>query len=238
MSIVVGYERSINAELYRNWKNKRHTGMKVSWRYEISPEEESALDYRFAEENKYFTLLANVIHEQGGLTRDMEDLLREIREKDKLVKPDCEVGLLSNESKSSIDKKFGNISHDAAIYKDEIREEHLEIAARIYFEIVFCPTLDPQTINFYQKLFLNFPLETVLKTFTRILLEANEKKLREHYQAAEAMFDKTTGMMKLQYRDIAVMTTGFSDLEQYSQLKEHKLNPEVQSKSKIKNCFE
>ena len=133
MSIVVGYERSINAELYRSWKNKRQTGMKVSWRYEIPPEEAAALDYRFAEENKYFTLLANVIHQQGGLTRDMEDLLREIREKEKLVKPDCKVGLLSNKSKSSINKKFGNISHYAAIYKDEISEEHLEIAARIYF---------------------------------------------------------------------------------------------------------
>ena len=232
MCIVVGYERSINAELYRSWKNKRQTGMKVSWRYEIPPEEAAALDYRFAEENKYFTLLANVIHQQGGLTRDMEDLLREIREKEKLVKPDCKVGLLSNKSKSSINKKFGNISHYAAIYKDEISEEHLEIAARIYFEIVFCPNLDPETINFYQKLFQRFPLETVLKTFTRILLEANEKKLREHYQAAAAMFDRTTEMVKLQYRDIAFMTTGFSDLEQYPQLKNYEFNPDEQSKIK------
>ena len=153
--------------------------MKVSWRYEIQGEEEMEPDYRFAEDNKYFTLLANIIHENGGVTRNMEDLLTEIRVKKKLVTSKCEVGKLSNESRNSIDKRFGNISM-GSIYKEEISEEHLEIAARIYFEIVYCPNLDPETINFYQNLFKNFPLDTVIKTFTRILLEANEKKLIYH----------------------------------------------------------
>ena len=197
----------------------------------MSSEEESVLDYRFAEENKYFRLLANVIHEQGGVTQDMEDLLREIRENEKMINSDCKAGILSSESKSSINKKI-NISNDAAIYENEISEEHLKIAARIYFGIVFCPNQDQETINFYQKLFLNFPLETVLKTFTRILLEANEKKLTEHYQAAKTLFDKTTEMMNLQYRDIALMTTGFSDLEQYPHLKDYKPNQDLQSKNK------
>ena len=207
--------------------------MKVSWRYEIQGEEEMEPDYRFAEDNKYFTLLANIIHENGGVTRNMEDLLTEIRVKKKLVTSKCEVGKLSNESRISIDKKFGNISMGSN-YKEEISEEHLEIAARIYFEIVFCPNLDPETINFYQNLFKNFPLDTVMKTFTRILLEANEKKLKNHYQAAKTMFDKMTEMMNLQYRDIALLTTGLSDLKLYPELKDHHLNEEIQSKLKIR----
>ena len=142
-------------------------------------------DYRFAEDNKYFTLLANIIHENGGVTRNMEDLLTEIRVKKKLVTSKCEVGKLSNESRNSIDKRFVNITHNSALYKQEISEQHLNITARIYFDIVFCPNLDPKTINFYQNLIKNFPLETILKTFTRILLEANKNKLKDHYHTAK-----------------------------------------------------
>ena len=185
MRVTISYTRSITGELWRNWKNKRHTGMKVSWRYEIEGEEEMQSDYRFAEENKYFTLLANVIHGNGGVTQDMEDLLVEIRENKKLVKSECEVGILSNESRNSLDKRFVNITHNSALYKQEISEQHLNITARIYFDIVFCPNLDPKTINFYQNLIKNFPLETIWKTFTRILLEANKNKLKDHYHTAK-----------------------------------------------------
>ena len=97
---------------------------------------------------------------------------------------------------------------------------------------MFCPNLDPDTNYFYQNLFKNFPLETILKTFTRILLEANEKKLKNHYQAAKTMFDKMTEMMNLQYRDIALLTTGLNDLKHYPELKDHQLNQEIQSKNK------
>ena len=68
--------------------------------------------------------------------------------------------------------------------------------------------------------------------FTRILLEANEKKLKNHYQAAKTMFDKMTEMMNLQYRDIALLTTGLTDLKHYPELKDHQVNQEIQSKLK------
>ena len=231
IQISVIYERTVDDELYRNWKHKRHTGMKVSWWHEMSSQDELEPDYIFHEENKYFTLLANIIHENGGITQDMKDLLKEIREKKKLVKSECEVGKLPNESRNSIDKRFGNISN-GAIYKEEISEENLEISAGIYFEIVFCPNLDPDSIQFYQNLFKNFPLETILKTFTRILLEANEKKLTDQYQAAKTLFDQITEMMNLQYRHIAILTTGLTDLKHYPELKGHQLNEEMQSKNK------
>ena len=185
-------------------------------------------DYKFSETNKYFTLLANVIHQHGGPTQEVEDLLAEIREKEKLVKPDCDVGLLTPESRKSIDKRFGNISM-AAIYKEEISEENLKIAARIYFEIVFCPDSDLQIVDFYRNLFQNFALETILKTLTRILLEANKNKddINEHYQTAKTLFDKITTMMDLEYKDIVTMTTGSYELKKYPQLKNHQLKKEI-----------
>ena len=52
----------------------------------MSLQDELEPDNSFAEENKYFTLLANIVHENGGITQEMKDLLKEIREKEKLVK--------------------------------------------------------------------------------------------------------------------------------------------------------
>ena len=68
---------------------------------------------------------------------------------------------------------------------------------------------------------VNFPLETILKTLARVLFVAKEKELTEHYQAAKAILDKSTTMMDLKYRDIAVMTTGAAELELYPQLNYH-----------------
>ena len=53
---------------------------------------------------------------------------------------------------------------------------------------------------------------------------AREKNLVEHYNTAWALFDKTTTMMKLQHRDIALLTTGAAELEHFPDLKSYKLN--------------
>ena len=86
---------------------------------------------------------------------------------------------------------------------------------------------DFSIVTFYRELIENFPLETVLKTLARILLVAKEKKLTEHYEIAKTLFDKTRTMMNLQYRDIAVMTTGAKELELYPDLKDHQLNTDL-----------
>ena len=77
-----------------------------------------------------------------------------------------------------------------------------------------------------------FPLETILKTLARVLFVAKEKELTEHYQTAKAILDKVTTMMNLQYRDIALLTTGYSDLKDYPDLKDHQPSQEIRSKNK------
>ena len=69
-----------------------------------------------------------------------------------------------------------------------------------------------------------FPLETILKTLARVLFVAKEKDLTGHYQTAKAILDKVTTMMNLQYRDIAVMTTGATELGLFQQLKDYHLS--------------
>ena len=133
----------------------------------------------------------------------------------------CNVGEVSETAE--ISEISRNISMEA-ISKEEITKETLERAAAIYFRIVFCPDYDPEIVIFYQDLFENFSLETVLRTLARILYMAREKNLAVHYNTAWALFNKTTTMMKLQHRDIALLTTGAAELEHFPDLKSYKLN--------------
>ena len=101
--------------------------MKVSWFYtsvgDVQP------DDRYAKDNKYFTLLANVIHEQG-VTQELEKLTEDIMKEKSLEYYQC-----SEKYKYKISDKFETTSR-VAIYKKEITEESLEKAGKIYFGIL------------------------------------------------------------------------------------------------------
>ena len=113
------------------------------------------------------------------------------------------------------------------ITKQKINKETLERATAIDIRLVFCPDYDPEIVKFYQDLFENFSLETILRTLARILYVAREKRLTEHYSTAWTLFDKITRMMELQHRDIALLTTGAAELEYYTELKSHQLNQKI-----------
>ena len=225
----IKFTRHISPGLYPGWSRKRNTGMLVTWWYRIPgaetfysspPPEEVVSDLLFAEENKYFTLIANVIHESSGATSDMEELVRDQKKRAATESSKCVLESLDSRDIESITSRFGNISMEP-IYKDEISEENLKSATEIYFSLVFCHKMDSTRVSFYQNLFLSFSLETVLKTFARILLVANENNLVEHYQTAKALFDKTTNLLNItQYRDLAVITTRARELELYPELKD------------------
>ena len=56
---------------------------------------------------------------------------------------------------------------------------------------------------------------------------AREKRLAEHYNTAWTLFDKTTTLMELQHRDIALLTSGAAELEHFADLKSHQLNKQI-----------
>ena len=231
--IEVEYNRKMGEAYYR-WNNKRNTGMNVSWHFEASEEEnEYAEEYEYKtnsyeDNNKHFIHLANIIHEQNGVTDEMENLTNAIwlRKKEE---ESCVLGVISERSKDILYSMYGNVAQQPT-YKDYISEETLGTAAEIYFRIAFCPYYDQEVIEFYQKLFQNSPPETVLKTLIRILFVANEKNLTEHYNIAKTLFDNTAMMMDLQYRDFAILTTKDSELELYQELEMyHKTNQNTKS---------
>ena len=57
----------------------------------------------------------------------------------------------------------------------------------------------------------------------------------EHYQVAKALFDKTTSEMDLGlYRDMATLTTTATEIELYQDLKDHQVDVQSVSLSKLK----
>ena len=153
------------------------------------------------------------------------------------VATQCTTEKFSQNIEKKMIEKFGHISTEP-IFVDEITEESLEIANSIAFKIFFCSS-KVELLKFYQELFENFSLETVLKVLGRILSVTKEKSLlTPHYNLAKALFDKTTILMDLESKDIAVLTTAASELEQYPGLKDHQVNKEIsRSKTRVKKTF-
>ena len=166
------YRRVVDGK-YHQWSNKRHTGLKVSWHY--TPPQEVQPDTSFTEDNKHFVRLANISQLQGGRAGGMEGLVDDIT-REKMKGERCNVGEVSKTAEILISGISQNISMEA-ISKKEITKDTLERAAAIYFRIVFCPDYDPEIVKFYQDLFENFSLETVLRTLARMLYVAREKRL-------------------------------------------------------------
>ena len=223
---------------YHLWTDQRNIGMKVSWHYTEGRQGNLQPDYKFKEHNKHFIRLANVVH-QNLFNSELHELRKSIKE-EKKVEADCSVGELGSNIESLIIDKFGNISQDS-VYKDNITEESLERAARIYFASAFCPDIEAEneTHTYYRDLFVNemFSLETVLKTLARILFVANEKKLTDHYKLAKSLFNRMTDMMNLQYRDIAVLTTSQTELRTYQELVQYKPRPLASPDSDIEKLI-
>ena len=65
---------------YHRWKyGNRNTGMTLSWSFTDKLAEP---EYRYIEYNKHFIEMANIIHEEGGVTQRMMELVKKIRKDD------------------------------------------------------------------------------------------------------------------------------------------------------------
>ena len=84
--------------------------MNVSWHFEASEEEnEYAEEYEYKtnsyeDNNKHFIHLANVIHEQNGVTDEMENITNAIRQ-GKKEEESCTLGEISERNKEILYSK-------------------------------------------------------------------------------------------------------------------------------------
>ena len=105
-----------------------------------------------------------------------------------------------------------------AIYKDEMTEETLNEAAKLYHKTVSCPDADPDSVQFYEELFEKFPPETVVVTLVRILSVSKEKRLTVQYRVAKVLLENITRTFQLRYTEIAAATTPAAELTLYPEL--------------------
>ena len=188
----------------------------MSWH--ISPPQETKPDSRFVSDNKAFIGLANIIHENNGVSEDLRDLVNQ-----NILK--CKNEDLGKKIERNIIEKFHNISTDP-IYADEITEDSLEMANAIVLGLFFC-SAEVKLLKLYKKIIQKYPLETVLKVLARMLSVPNEKKLTRHYSTAKNLFDKTCSLVNLTNKHIAVLTTAASDLARYPDLRHHQVSQET-----------
>ena len=215
---------------YHLWSTKRNTGMKVSWHFEPTPQ--TLPDLKFAEDNSNFIHLANVIHKTGDI--QIKSWYSKAKKTMIKIGLKCTEKKLVNKAMEKLNQTYGHIAR-SAIYKEEISEETLETAAYYYYGMFFCPEVQKQMVDFYQNLFQNFSLEIVLKTLTRILSVAKERKLTQNYNTALKLFQKATKMMNLQYKNVIAITTRASELKLYKDLRTFKPTREVDFPSRLVN---
>ena len=210
-------------------EESRNRWFRISWH--ISPQQDIRPDYRFVKDNKPFIGLANIIHENKGVSEELKELVNE----NILENSQCINGVNVQEIAENILKKFTNISTEP-IYADKISEESLENANAIIFGMFFCSS-EVDLLKLYQEIIGTYPLETVLKVLARIFSVPNKNKVNRHYNTAKNLFDKTSSLMNLSNKHIAVLTTAASDLARYPDLTNHKVSQEIsRSKSLVSIC--
>ena len=236
LSVSMHFTRNLNTEECSKFQAKRNTGFSVSWKH-LEPEEVRRKHvFLDNDENRQFIRIANVIHEEKGVSVDMMKLLENIRS-EKKRESQCKAGQMTEKIINLISRKYEDVSLKP-MHKDQMTEETLSIASELYFEMIFCPNYDPETVQFYEGLFQNFSLETILKTLARILLMSNMPGRTENYVKAKALFDKVSEMFNLHHRDIAAITAPAKLLERYEELRSHQIdNDFIEGKAEYFNMI-
>ena len=228
--IYIEFQRSMTEEYYKAWSKRRTTGLRVSWQYTENSELDPNILGDHIGENREFVKIVNIIYQEERErlsdqfnSEYLTELKTEVK-REKSREQQCTVGEVSPAMDSLIAARYQYNDLVNIYYNPEhhdVTEKILEMAADLYFSMVFCPD------RFYQDLLDHFPLETVLRSLARILLVASEKRLSDHYSAAKVLFDKTSSLTNLQYRDIAALTTGASELILYPELQNYQVSTDL-----------
>ena len=212
-SINIQYTRHLSQEKCEDWPAKRNTGFNVTWHHQ-DPDQVERDHFYVRKGNQHFIRLANVIHEEEEVDGQMMDQIR----REKKNETHCEAGQIRDPIVELISRKYEHVSLEP-IHTDHITEETLSTAFGLYFEMIFCPNYDPDTVRFYQRLFKKFSLEAIIKTLARILFMSNNPDMTDHYIMARVLFDHLSTMLNIDHKNVAAIISPASQLEHYEELK-------------------
>ena len=102
-----------------NWQTSRNSGFRISWHFTPPPTPDIKLDPRFVEDNKLFIRLANIIHENQGVSEELKHVVDDIF-------THCTTEQFHN-FEQDIMKKFANVLTEP-IYAEQITEESLRLS--------------------------------------------------------------------------------------------------------------
>ena len=233
-SVIVEYNREIREEDMKKWEKKRNTGMRVRWYYSKDVTSQPPLESK----NRVLTQLANVLHEQaepGEVWREVKDFRAEFLQ-DGIQ---CEEWKIAHSYylQLGLANFYGNVTSEP-VYKDEISEETLETAAKMFVFMLHCPdrygTINDE-LNFFDELFREKSKETIIKTLgsisshshflqlisVQIIATAREKDLDNEMKTAKLLFRKTAEELKLYSKDVEIISSRLSEIAENEEMLSH-----------------
>ena len=198
--------------------------MKVTWWFSNGQSDS------YQSDNRQFIIFANFLHTgDAGSRKYLEHVTTRKLNENRGWESLNECQTFQNQDISGLERA---VTAEPS-FRDNITRHTLELAAKFYFDAMFCFDHDPKMVESSQNLLETFPLETVLKSLARILFVTNKKRLTSDYIIAKALFDKLTTMMNLQYKDILLLTTGAAETELYEDIENHQMDPEFRDLSRV-----
>ena len=187
-SVFVEFTRSLNEEDVENWNSHKMTGMNVSWYY-TSPSVQAERKFVDQKGNFYFRKIVSLVHNKQHQSE--EQLWRAAR----LAKMKQDLNFCyGNLFTSSFDgktsqlltetmKNLGVKNIPVRNTSDEISDETMELATKIFVYLGSCPKQYWHYwdiwMNFYTDILRNHSVRTFLLTLSRMSTSSREKGRKE-----------------------------------------------------------
>ena len=161
-------------------------------------------------DNLHFTLLVNKVHQ----TEDHDNLWAILKyNRNNFLNNNtnnlkCFNGILKHKE-ALMNSLLSNLTKVSEDKLESITETSLEVAGKMYFYLVHCPSAtqaDVDTTKFYIQLFRTFPLKTIFLTLIRLSSYPYEKKVTKSQRVARKLFEKLSERVPFSYKDIDALT--------------------------------
>ena len=165
----VEFRRNMSVEDVYRWKHKRNTGLRLSWSYS---DKELVQEYKYRQQNEHFINLVNNLHKLRN-----KDIIEEAIKKNRNVYlENLKMGetCIDNVIKSNDEiYKLEGISEDTTNYGNEISDETLLEAQKMFYYLARCPNVYDKAFDlknqFSRLITSSSSVKTVVVTLARLM---------------------------------------------------------------------
>ena len=182
----VEFTRVMSVEDVYRWRSRRNTGLRLSWSYS---DKELVQEYKYRQQNEHFINLVNNLHKLRN-----KDIIEEAIKKNRNVYlENLKMGetCIDNVIKSNDEiYKLEGISEDTTNYGNEISDETLLEAQKMFYKLARCPNVNNKAFalknQFSRLITSSSSVKTVVVTLARLmntsLSNGNENELRRVFK--------------------------------------------------------